>query len=71
LDQDVDPTQLAFEFNSFELGANWALQLYGDTQAFARARDAMLERLRRHSTRSGSSLLPTTKEKRGRARATR
>ena len=53
MDEDVDPTQLAFEFNSFELGANWAFQLYGDKQAFARAREAMLERLRRHSTRSG------------------
>ncbi|HEU5131493.1 MAG TPA: TetR/AcrR family transcriptional regulator, partial [Pyrinomonadaceae bacterium] len=30
LDKDVDATQLAFEFNSLELGANWAFQLYGD-----------------------------------------
>ena len=55
---DVDPIQLAFEFNSFELGANWAFQLYGDKQAFARAREAILERLRRHATRSGATLLP-------------
>ncbi len=69
--KDVDPSQLAFEINSFELGANWAFQLYGEKQAFARARGAMLERLHRHSTRSGSSLLPPIKEKRDRVRAKR
>jgi AcrR family transcriptional regulator len=66
LGRDVDPTQLAFEFNALEMGANWAFQLYGDKQAFARARDAILERLRRHSTKSGSSALPAA---RGRARS--
>jgi AcrR family transcriptional regulator len=66
---DVNPTQLAFEFNALELGANWAFQLYDDRQAFARAREAILERLRRHSTRSGNALLPPIKEKR-RSRAT-
>ncbi len=71
MSKDVDPMQLAFEFNSFELGANWALQLYGDKQAFSRAREAMLERLRRHSTKSGCSLLPPIKEKRVRVRAKR
>ncbi len=71
LNEDVDPTQLAFEFNSFELGANWAFQLYGDKHAFARAREAMLERLRRHSTKSGSSLLPPIKKKPGRVSAKR
>jgi AcrR family transcriptional regulator len=55
---DVDPKQIAFEFNSLELGANWAYQLYGERQAFARAREAMLERLHRYATRKGSSLLP-------------
>ena len=69
MNKDVDPAQLAFEFNSFELGANWAFQLHGDKQAFARAREAMLERLRRHASRSGSSLLPPLKEKDGRVRA--
>ncbi|HKO96013.1 MAG TPA: TetR/AcrR family transcriptional regulator [Pyrinomonadaceae bacterium] len=68
LSKDVDPLQLAFEFNSFELGANWAFQLYGDKQAFARAREAMLERLRRHATKTGSAVLPITVEKRGRGR---
>lgn len=67
LDPGVDPAQLAFEFNALELGANWAFQLYGDKQAFARARDAILERLRRHSTKSGSSVLPAPKENRRRA----
>lgn len=61
LDGGVDSTQLAFEFNALELGANWAFQLYGDKQAFARAREAILERLRRHSTRSGAQLLPSEK----------
>ncbi len=70
LDGNVAPTQLAFEFNALELGANWAFQLYGDKQSFARARAAILERLRRHSTRSGNALLPPIKEKRrSRARA--
>ena len=58
LSADADPAQLAFELNALEMGANWAFQLYGDRQAFARARDAMLERLRRHSTASGALLLP-------------
>lgn len=71
LGRDVDPAQLAFEINSFELGANWAFQLYGDRQAFARARSAILERLRRHSTKSGASLLPQLKGKRAPARAKR
>lgn len=62
MSKDVDPVQLAFEFNSFELGANWAFQLYGDKQAFLRARAAILERLRRHSTKSGSALLPMIAE---------
>lgn len=70
LEKDLDPTQLAFEFNSLELGANWAFKLHGDRQAFARARGAILERLHRHSTSSGSSLLPPLKMKRrSRARA--
>jgi AcrR family transcriptional regulator len=63
LDPSVDPMQLAFEFNALELGANWAFQLYGDRQAFTRARDAILERLRRHSTKSGAKVLPAEKGK--------
>ncbi len=64
MEWEVDPTQLAFEFNALELGANWAFQLYGDKQAFGRARESILERLRRYSTLSGSSLLPPPQEKR-------
>jgi len=65
---EVDSTQMAFEFNALELGANWAFQLYGDKQAFARAREAILENLHRHATAKGSSLLPVIKKKRSQAR---
>jgi AcrR family transcriptional regulator len=71
LEPQVDAAQLAFEFNALELGANWAFQLYGDRQAFSRAREAILERLRRHSTKSGASRLPSSKSTRGRAAAKR
>ena len=57
LDKELDATQLAFEFNSLELGANWAFQLYGDTRAFKRAREAIRERLSRHATATGAPLL--------------
>jgi AcrR family transcriptional regulator len=70
-DKHVDPAQLAFEINALELGANWGFQLYGDKQAFERARAAILERLRRDTTESGSRLLPPLKAKRSRARAGR
>ena len=68
LKSEVDPTQMAFEFNALELGANWAFQLYGDKQAFARAREAILESLHRQATTKGSSLLPVLKKKRPQAR---
>lgn len=57
LNKEIDPTQLAFEFNSLELGANWAFQLYGDLRAFKRAREAIRERLARYATTAGASLL--------------
>lgn len=57
LTSDIDATQLAFEFNSLELGANWAFQLYGDTRAFKRAREAIRDRLSRYATPSGAPLL--------------
>ena len=63
LNKGVDATQLAIEFNALELGANWAFQLYGDRAAFTRAREAILERLRRHSTKSCSAFLPAQKAK--------
>ena len=68
LKSEVDPTQMAFEFNALELGANWAFQLYGDKQAFARAREAILESLHRQATTKGSSLLPPVKKKPRQAR---
>ena len=58
LDPAVDPAQLAFELNALEMGANWAYQLHGDRQAFARARAAVDERLRRLATPAGLALLP-------------
>ena len=58
LDKNIDATQLAFEFNSLELGANWSFQLYGDPKAFERAREAICERLSRHATAAGALLLP-------------
>jgi AcrR family transcriptional regulator len=57
-DRSVDPAQLAFEINALEMGANWAFQLYGDQQAFGRARAATLERLHRFATASGLAVLP-------------
>ena len=68
LKNEVDPVQMAFEFNALELGANWAFQLYGDKQAFARAREAILESLHRQATPRGSSLLPVLKKKRSQVR---
>ena len=52
IDLKVEAIQLAFEINALEIGANWAFQLFRDKQAFTRARTAVLERLRSHSTRS-------------------
>jgi AcrR family transcriptional regulator len=54
-DQDVDAQQLAFEINALEIGANWALQLFDDRQAFSRAREAVLERI------DGYTKVPPTK----------
>ena len=67
--KDVDATQLAFEFNSLELGANWAFQLYGDLRAFKRAREAIRERLSRYATAAGTPLLSAAKPQGSRARA--
>lgn len=67
-DHQVDPTQLAFEINALELGANWAFQLFGDKQAFARAGAAVLERLRQHATTSRSVSSPGSKSKPRRVR---
>ena len=69
LKKDIDPTQLAFEFNSLELGANWAYQLYGDLRAFKRAREAIRERLNSYATAAGAPLLALAKPRTNRARA--
>jgi len=69
LKSDVDATQLAFEFNSLELGANWAFQLHGDLRAFTRAREAIRERLGRYATAAGAPLLAFAKSKSTRSRA--
>ena len=61
-DKKIDPAQLAFEINALELAANWAFQLYGDKQAFARARAATVERLRRSATPSGLAVLPPNRK---------
>jgi AcrR family transcriptional regulator len=68
-DKNVDPAQLAFEINALELAANWAFQLYGDKQAFARARLATLERLHRHATPGGLAVLPPLKTKGAKSKA--
>ena len=69
LKKDIDATQLAFEFNSLELGANWAYQLYGDLRAFKRAREAIRERLSRCATVAGAPVLTLTKPRTSRVRA--
>jgi AcrR family transcriptional regulator len=45
LGPELDSEQLAFEINSIGMGANWAFQLYGDEEAFERARLAIRERV--------------------------
>ena len=45
LDPDLDPHQLAFEFNSLFFGANFSYQLRGDRKAPARAREAIRVRI--------------------------
>jgi AcrR family transcriptional regulator len=69
LNKEIEATQLAFEVNSLELGANWAFQLYGDPKAFKRAREAIRERLSRFATSVRAPLLSTSKPRTNRARA--
>ncbi|MBV9387216.1 MAG: TetR/AcrR family transcriptional regulator [Chroococcidiopsidaceae cyanobacterium CP_BM_ER_R8_30] len=42
---NVETAQLAFEINALLMGANWALQLHDDQQAFTKARAAIRQRL--------------------------
>jgi len=72
LKASVVPAQLAFEINAFELGANWAFQLYADPQAFAKAREAIRQRLHELATADAAPLslpLPLEKRRTRRARA--
>jgi AcrR family transcriptional regulator len=48
----IDPQQLAFEIYSLAMGANWAWHLLDDTQAPAKARANILERIRALATPS-------------------
>lgn len=52
----ADPAQIAFELHAFYLGANWAEQLFGDTQATMRARKAILHRLHELTTEIAPTL---------------
>ena len=53
---EADPAQIAFELHAFYLGANWAEQLFGDTQATTRARKAILHRLHELATETAPPL---------------
>lgn len=53
---EADPAQIAFELHAFYLGANWAEQLFGDRQATARARKAILHRLHELATETAPPL---------------
>ena len=45
LDPKLDPAQLAFELNALFFGANFALNLRGDTSAIQKAEHAVIQRL--------------------------
>ena len=45
IDPNLDPAQLAFELNALFFGANFALNLRGDTTAIAKAEKAVMQRL--------------------------
>jgi AcrR family transcriptional regulator len=64
LQSSASPNQLAFEINALQMGANWSFQLYGDPQAFAKAREAVLQRLRSLSTKKAPPLALTKRRKR-------
>ena len=65
LKKEANPEQIAFEFNSLELGANWSMQLHGYSKGFTHARAAILERLRRCATDEGAVLLPAETSNKG------
>jgi AcrR family transcriptional regulator len=53
----VDELQLAFEVHALVQEANWACQLLGDKNVFARARSGIRERMERAATRKGLTVL--------------
>lgn len=57
LSWEVDPDQLAFEFNALALGANGAYQLYGSKVAFSQARRAIRDRLQGYA-QPGAQFIP-------------
>jgi AcrR family transcriptional regulator len=61
INSDVSSKQLAFEIHSFQLGANWALQLFNERQAPNQARVAILIRLTMLKT-AAAPPLPDTGE---------
>jgi AcrR family transcriptional regulator len=70
LQRSIVPAQLAFEINALEMGANWAFQLHGDSQAFAKAREAILQRFRSLATKKAPTLrLTKLSAKRAKRRA--
>jgi AcrR family transcriptional regulator len=64
LQREISAPQLAFEINALEMGANWSFQLYGDPQAYAKAREAVLQRLRSLATRKAPALTITKRHRR-------
>lgn len=57
LSSEVDPHQLAFEFNALAAGANGAFQLHGNKVVFAQARRAIRDRLMGYA-KPGSRFTP-------------
>ena len=57
LSWEIDPDQLAFEFNALALGANGAYQLFGNKVVFGRARRAIRDRLQAYA-QPGSQFVP-------------
>jgi AcrR family transcriptional regulator len=57
LEAGADPNQIAFEIHAFVQEANWAFQLHGDADAFARARSAIERCLRADASVAGRTLL--------------
>jgi AcrR family transcriptional regulator len=60
LDSKIHSSVLAYEINAMAIGAHWAHQLLDDRVAYARARSAILDKLRFVAT-SKSPALPKTK----------